>query len=38
MIQVNRNNENETESDIVLWDMLKSDIIFNWFQSTKIFQ
>ena len=27
MIKVNPNNGNETESDIFLWDIFKSDII-----------
>ena len=28
MIQVNRNNGNETKSGIFSWDILKSDIIY----------
>ena len=28
MTKVNPNNENESKSDIFLWDIFKSDIIF----------
>ena len=38
MIKVNPNNGNETKSDIFSWNIFKSDIIFNWWQNTKIFQ
>ena len=37
MTKVNANNENETKSDTFPLDILKSDIIFHWSQSTKIF-
>ena len=30
MTKVNSNNGNERKSDIFLWDMFKSDIIFHW--------
>ena len=38
MTKVNPNNRNETKSDIFLWDIFKSDIIFDWSQITKISQ
>ena len=38
MTKVNPNNENETKSDIFLWDKLKSDIIFHWLRNVKTFQ
>ena len=38
MTKVKPNNANETKSDIFLWDIFKSDIIFHWSQNTKIFQ
>ena len=38
MDKVNPSNENETKSDILPWDILKSDISFYWSQNTKIFQ
>ena len=34
----NPNNRNETKSDIFLWDLIKSDIIFYRSKNTKIFQ
>ena len=36
--KVNTNNGNETKSDILSWDIFKSDILFHWSQNTKIFQ
>ena len=30
MTKVKPNNGNETKSDIVPWDIFKSDIIFHW--------
>ena len=30
MTKVNRNNGNETKSDIFPWDIFKSDVIFHW--------
>ena len=38
MFKVYVNNENETKSDIFTQDIFKFDIIFNWFQNTKLFQ
>ena len=38
MTKVNTNNGNETKLDIFPWDIFKSDIIFHWSQSTKIFK
>ena len=38
MTKVNSNNGNETKSDIISYDMFKSDIIFHRSQITKIFQ
>ena len=38
MTTIDPNNGNETNSDIFLWDIFKSDIIFHWLQITKIFQ
>ena len=38
MIKVTPNNGNETKSDIFSWNIFKSDIIFHWWQNTKIFQ
>ena len=32
------NNENETKSDFLAWDIFKSDILFHWSQNIKIFQ
>ena len=32
MTKVNPNNGNEIKSDIFSWDIIKSDIIFHWFQ------
>ena len=34
----NPNNRNETKSDVFLWDLIKSDIIFYRSKNTKIFQ
>ena len=36
MTKVNPSNENETKSDIFLWDIFKSDTVY--FLSQKIFQ
>ena len=33
MTKVNANNENETKSDIFLWDIFKSDIISFFYQK-----
>ena len=30
MTKVNPNNGIETKSDIFLWDIFKSDVIFHW--------
>ena len=38
MIQVNRNNGNETKSGIFSWDILKSDIIFFLSKNVRVFQ
>ena len=38
MTKVNRNNGNETKSDIFQWNIFKSNVIFHWSQNTKIFQ
>ena len=38
MTKVNSNNENKKKSDLFPWEIFKSDIIFHWTQSTKIFQ
>ena len=38
MSKVNPNNGNKTKSDICLWDIFKSDIIFHWSQTAKIVQ
>ena len=35
MIKVNPQNGTETKSDIFLWDIFKSNIIFHWSQNTK---
>ena len=37
MTTVNLSNENETKSKIFPWTIFKSDIIFHWSQSIKIF-
>ena len=31
-------NGNETKPDIFSWDILKSDIVFQWPKNNKIFQ
>ena len=38
MTKVNRNNGNKKKSDILPWDIVKSDMIFHWSQITKILQ
>ena len=38
MTEVNPRNGNETKSDILPWDIFKSDIIFHSSQNIKIFQ
>ena len=37
MTKVNPNNENETKSDIFLWNIFKSDVISFSIKKTKIF-
>ena len=38
MTIMNPNNENETKSDIILWDKFKSDTIFHWSHNAKVSQ
>ena len=38
MPQVKPKNVNETNSDIISWDIFKSDIISHWSQNNKMFQ
>ena len=38
MTKVNPDIGNETKSDVFPWDILKSDIIFQWPLNAKIFR
>ena len=38
MTKLNPNNTKETKSDIFPCDIFKTDIIFHWSQSTRLFQ